>query len=66
MKRTPERKKEWLEYMNGKAMDDIQMELEAQGVLVSEQDIIDEIEYQAREHDMEEAMIEEMVENDMS
>ena len=67
MERTPEQKKEWLEYMNGKAIDDIQLELEAKGVLVSEEDIIDEIEYQAREHELEEAMIEEAaIENDMS
>lgn len=52
--------------MNGKAMDDIQLELESKGILVSEEDIIDEIEYQAREHELEEAMIDEMVENDMS
>ena len=48
MERTPERKKERLEYMNGKAVDDIQMELEAKGILVSEEDIIDEIEQRIR------------------
>ena len=42
--------------MKAKSLDDILLELEAEGVAVSEEDVIDEIEYQAHELEMHNAM----------
>ena len=66
MERTKELKRLKMEDLECEVLEDIILELEAKGVAISEQDIIEEHEYQAHELEMEEAMIDEMVENDMS